>query len=92
MGYERHAYHFLGNFRRFVRVLRDLHSPAFAPAARMNLGLHNDAAADLFSGRLRFLHGIGDFAPRHRDVVFGQNGLRLVFMNFHNGIGFKRHQ
>ena len=87
---QRHAEHLLGDFGRFRGIFRDLHAAAFAAAAGVNLRLHHHAAADLLRRRFGFLHRVRHFAARHRDVVFGQDGLRLILVNFHIGYGVGR--
>ena len=43
----------------------------------------DDAAADFFSSGFAFFDGVSDFAPRHGDVVIGENRFRLILVNFH---------
>ena len=81
--HQPHSENALGDMDGFRRVFRDLHATAFAAAAGMNLGLDDDAAADLLRRSLGFFNGVGHFASRHRDVVLGQDRLGLIFMDFH---------
>jgi hypothetical protein len=65
------------------RVLGYLDAAAFAAAARMNLRFDDHAAADFLRRRFRLIHRERNFAPRHRDSVFGQDRLGLILVNFH---------
>ena len=69
---------------RLVRALGELDAAALPAAARMNLRLDDDGAAtepprDL-SGLIRRER---NFTPRHGHAVPIQDGLGLVFVNFH---------
>src|SRR5207237_3048302 len=61
----------------------NLHAAAFAAAARMDLGLHHHAAADFFRRRFRLGDIESHLAARHGNVVFGQDSLGLILVNFH---------
>jgi hypothetical protein len=50
----------------------------------MDLGLHNHAAADFFGGRFSLFHRVCDLSARDRNSVFGEDGLRLILVNFHS--------
>ena len=63
--------------------LRDFDAAAFAASAGVNLRFHDDAAAEFLRRRFGFVDGERHFAARHGDVVFGQNGLGLILVNFH---------
>ena len=78
-----HAQHLFRDLDGFRRVFRHLDAAAFPAPAGVNLRFHNHAAADLFRRRLRLIHRKRDFAPRHRDSVFGQDRLGLILVNFH---------
>ncbi len=78
-----HAQHLFRDLDGFRRVLRYLDAAAFPAPAGMNLRFDDHAAADLFRRRFRLIHRKRDFAPRHRDSVFGQDRLGLILVNFH---------
>ena len=75
--------HLLGDFRGLGGILGNLHSAAFAAAAGMNLRFHHHASADLLRGALHLVDGERNLAPRHRDIVLGQDRLGLILVNFH---------
>ena len=78
-----HAEHLLGNLGCFATILGNLDTAAFATSTRMNLRLHDNAAADVLGGSFRFLNGVYDFAARNGDIVLGENRFRLILVNFH---------
>jgi hypothetical protein len=49
----------------------------------VDLGLNDNASADSFCGGFSLLGGHGRFAPGHRDSIARQEGLGLIFVNFH---------
>ena len=84
MSDQSHAQHLFGNFGRFGGILGDLYAAALASAARMNLRLHNHAAADLLGRRFGLFHRVRHFSSRDRHAVFGEDRLRLILVNFHS--------
>ena len=84
VGDQRHAQDLFGERRAASSaVLRDLDAAALAASAGVNLRFDHDAAAELLGGRFGFVHGVRHFAARHGNAVSGQQGLGLVFVNFH---------
>ncbi len=82
---ERHAEDLLGDDGCFIGILRDFDAAALAASAGVNLRFDDDAAADVFRGRLGFGDGERHLPARHRDFVFGQDGLGLILVDFHFG-------
>jgi len=80
---QRHAEDLLGDGRDVIESLRDFDTATFAAAAGVNLRLDYDAAADFLRRSLRFSDGKRHFPARHGDMVFGQNGLGLILVDFH---------
>src|SRR5262249_6078622 len=81
-----HAEHL---FRRRTRVgwsLHDLHAAALAAAARVNLRLDDNGAAEAFGDRGRISRVEDDFAVGHGHAVARKNRLRLVLVNLHQWI------
>ena len=70
-----------------VHRLGDLDAAAFAAAAGVDLGLDDDRQAQL----LRHVHGLvggeRDVTARHRHAEPGEDGLPLVFVDFHGMSG-----
>ena len=65
-------------------VLRELHAAALAPAAGMDLRLDDDGAAAETPGDLAGLvRRERDFTARNGHAIPVQDGLGLVFVNFH---------
>ena len=81
---EPHADHVARDPARLVRALGELDAAALAPAAGMNLRLDDDRAAAEPAGDLAgFVRRERDFTARHGHAVPVQDGLGLVFVNFH---------
>src|SRR5437763_1647068 len=81
---ERHAEHIGRDLLRFFRRLGELDAAAFAAAAGVDLRLyHDDLGAQRAGGGLGFLRRSRDDTAWHRDTIFGQDRLALVFMDLH---------
>ena len=66
---EFHSQHLPGNRLCLISTPSELHTAAFAAAARMDLGFDDDdVAAEMASDLGRFAGRHRDFAARHRDA------------------------
>jgi hypothetical protein len=83
MGHQRHTQNLLRDLGSFPGIPGDFDASALAASARMNLRLHDHAAADTRRCRRGFFHRMRYLASRHRDTVARQECLGLVFMDFH---------
>jgi hypothetical protein len=88
VGHQRHAENPIRHFGRLAGGVGELHASSLAPAAGVNLGFHHHGiAAEPIGHRFRILGGERHSALRNGNVVFPEQLLCLVFMNFH-GISF----
>src|SRR5690606_29497861 len=67
------------------RVLGELHATRLAATTRLDLRLYHDASAELLCRLPRFIRGVRDDAAGHRDAVGGEEFLRLMFEQVHEG-------
>src|SRR5690606_38180118 len=85
VGDERHPQHPPGGLAHVFDRFYDLDAAALAAPAGMDLGLHHpDRSAQLLRLLHRLVGGIGDAAARNRDAVFGEQRLRLIFVDVHS--------
>ncbi len=82
---ERHAEDLLGDDGGLGGILRDFDAATLAASAGVNLRFDDHAAADVLRGRLGFGDGERHLPARHGDIVFGQDGLGLILVDFHFG-------
>ena len=81
---QTHADHVARDADRLVRAPRELHAAALAPSAGMDLRLDDDdLAAEPTGDVARFIRREGDFPARHGHAIPVQDGLGLVFVDFH---------
>src|SRR5690606_34309240 len=66
-------------------VVGHLHATGLAAPTGLHLRLDDHAAGQLLGGRAYFLHGVCDDAAWHRDAVVGEESLRLMFEQVHEG-------
>src|SRR4051812_9175089 len=72
---------------RLVRPFDHLYAATLATSAGVNLRLDdNGAAPELFRRDPGIRGGEYDFSLRHRHAVAGQDGLRLILVDFHESI------
>ena len=90
MRHQRHSEHLFSDFGGFISIFGDLDAAAFAAAAGVDLCFHDHTAADFLRCRFRFFYRVGDFTTRHRNLIFGKDGLPLILVNFHIGYGVGR--
>jgi hypothetical protein len=80
-----HADDLLRQRDRLVRVLGELDAAALAAAAGVDLGLDDDASAEVLRRLARLLGGVDDDAPGRRHAVTAHDLFCLIFVDFHSG-------
>jgi hypothetical protein len=81
---QAHADHVARDAHRLVRAPGELHAATLAASAGMNLRLdHDDLTAEPTGNVSCFIGREGDFSTRHGHAIPVQDGLGLVFVDFH---------
>ncbi len=71
---------------RLLGGLHDLDPAGLAAAARVNLRLHHDGAADVPGGLLGFRRREREATGWNLDAVLAQQRLRLILVDVHGGV------
>ena len=81
---QRHAEDLVGDARRLrAASLATLTPPPLPRPPAWICALTTTLPPMFLRGRLGFFHRERHLAARHRDIVFGQDGLGLILVNFH---------
>ena len=84
MGYELNPEHVCGVLPHFVQRASEFDTAGLAPATGMHLRLDDpELAAEFFRSLYSSFWIIGREAPGHRDIEFGKELFRLIFVKIH---------
>ena len=70
-------------------VVGQLHPAGLPSPARVDLGLHDDAAAQALGDRAGLGRGGGHLPPRDGNAELPEDRLRLVLVDLHGGAGMR---
>ena len=85
MRYQRHAQDLFGQQGGFSGIFRHLHAATLAAPARVDLGFHDNGAADFLRGCFGFGHRKSDLPAGYGNIEPGKNCLGLILVDFHFG-------